>query len=231
MVDFTYYGHACFLLDDGKYKLLFDPFLTGNPLATIKAADVKCDYILITHAHGDHIGDAPFIAQQNNAEVISTPEVLELVKAGAGNATVHGMNLGGSLKLPFGSVKMVTAHHSAGATGGIPCGFVVHFGGEVIYFAGDTSVFGDMRLIGELEKPQWAILPIGDNYTMGPKEATKAIELLDVRHVIPVHYNTWPIIEQDAKAFKRMAEAGTRAKIHVINPGATLELSVVENSV
>lgn len=227
MLTFTYYGHACFVLDDGKYKVLCDPFLTGNPVATIKATDVKCDYILVTHGHGDHIGDAPEIARQNKAEVVSVPEILTLCET-AGKITGHGMNLGGSLALPFGRVKMVPALHSSGIAGGIACGFVITIGGETIYFAGDTALFSDMQIIAMQDKPTWAVLPIGDNYTMGPDDAAQAAKLLGVRHVIPVHYNTWPVIEQDPVAYKKITEARTNATVHVVTPGESLEISAVD---
>ena len=227
MLNFTYYGHACFLLDDGKYKILFDPFLTGNPSATIKAEEVKCDYILVTHGHGDHIGDAPEIARQNGAEVVAVPEILTMCET-AGKIKGHGMNLGGSLTLPFGKVKMVPALHSSGLPGGISCGFVVTAGGETVYFAGDTALFGDMQLIAAHDKPTWAILPIGDNFTMGIEDAATAAKLLGVRHVIPVHYNTWPVIKQDPAEYKKITEARTSAKVHIVAPGNSLELSTVD---
>lgn len=215
------------MLDDGKYKVLCDPFLTGNPTATIKATDVKCDYVLVTHGHGDHIGDAPEIARQNKAEVVGVPEILTLCET-AGKITGHGMNLGGSLTLPFGRVKMVPALHSSGIAGGIACGFVITIGGETLYFAGDTALFGDMQLIAAQDKPNWAILPIGDNYTMGPDDAAQAAKLLGVRHVIPVHYNTWPVIKQDPVNYKKITEARTNAKVHIVAPGESLEISAVD---
>ena len=129
MVKFTYYGHSCFLLDDGKYKVLADPFLTGNPLAAIEAGQVECDYILVSHAHGDHLGDAAAIAKRTGAMVLAIPEVLGLCEEQAGEIQGHGMNLGGSVKLPFGKVRMTMAFHSSGVAGGIACGFVIQIGG------------------------------------------------------------------------------------------------------
>ena len=224
MLTFTYYGHSAFLLDDGKYKVLFDPFLTGNPKAAIKAEDVDCDFILISHAHGDHLGDAPEIAARTGAELVSTPEVLGVCEARVPGLKQHPMNLGGSLTLPFGKVRMTLAQHSAGVAGGIACGFVVYMGGEVIYFAGDTALFSDMQLIGHKDQLDYALLPIGDNYTMGLEDAAMAAQLLNVRHVIPIHYNTWPIINQDVRHYKEITEAMSRAEVHIVDPGQSLEL-------
>lgn len=224
MLTFTYYGHSAVLLDDGKYKVLFDPFLTGNPKAAIKAEDVDCDFILISHAHGDHLGDAPEIAARTGAELVSTPEVLGVCEARVPGLKQHPMNLGGSLTLPFGKVRMTLAQHSAGVAGGIACGFVVYMGGEVVYFAGDTALFSDMQLIGHKDQLDYALLPIGDNYTMGLEDAAMAAQLLNARHVIPIHYNTWPIINQDVRHYKEITEAMSRAEVHIVEPGQSLEM-------
>lgn len=218
MLTFNYYGHACFQLDDGKYKLLFDPFLTGNPLATIKAADVEADYVLITHAHGDHIGDADVIVKDKGATAIGIPEIMDF---GGADVKTIGMNLGGTINLPFGFVRMVPALHSAGIAGGVPCGYIVGIGSKVIYFAGDTALFGDMKLIGERDKIDYAILPIGDHYTMGIEDAAKAVELLGAKNVIPVHYNTWDIIKQNPEVFKALVKT---AQVHIVKPGESLNL-------
>jgi len=219
MLTFNYYGHACFQLDDGKHKLLFDPFLTGNPTASIKAAEVEADYVLISHAHGDHAGDAYEIAVRTGATTICIPEVADFV--GEEVKTV-GMNLGGTLELPFGFVRMVPALHSSGVQGGVACGFVVGIGGQVVYFAGDTALFGDMKLIGERDKIDWAVLPIGDHYTMGSEDAAKAAELLGAKNVIPIHYNTWDIIKQNPEDFKALVKTAT---VHIVKPGESLNLN------
>jgi len=224
MVKYTYYGHSCFLLDDGKYKVLCDPFLTGNPKAAIKADEVECDYILITHAHGDHLGDAPEIAGHTGAELVGIPEVLAICEERLPGLKQHPMNLGGSLTLPFGKVRMTLAQHSSGVAGGVACGYVIYMGGLVIYFAGDTALFSDMQLIGHKDTLDYAILPIGDNYTMGLEDAAMAAQLLNVPHVIPVHYNTWPIINQDVRHYKEITEAMTRAEVHIVEPGESREL-------
>ena len=221
MIKFKYYGHACFLLETDNEKLLFDPFLTGNPVASISADEVECDYILLTHAHGDHYGDTTQIAQKTGAKVISTPEVL--TKLPSDYANVHGMNLGGSFTL--GIVTMVPALHSAGVEGGIPCGFVIKFNDDtVVYFAGDTALFSDMALIGEKQQIDYAILPIGSNYTMDAKDAAKAVQLLNAKHAIPVHYNTWPVIAENPEAFKSYAESISHASVDIVPVGSSLDL-------
>ena len=224
MLNFTYYGHSAFLLDDGKYKVLFDPFLTGNPRAAIKAEDVDCDYILISHAHGDHLGNAPEIAARTGAELVAIPEVLAICEQRVPGLKQHPMNLGGSLTLPFGKVRMTLAQHSSGVAGGIACGFVVYMGGKVVYFAGDTALFSDMQLIGHKDQLDYALLPIGDNYTMGLEDAAMAAQLLNARHIIPIHYNTWPIINQDVRHYKEITEAMSRAEVHIVEPGQSLEM-------
>lgn len=225
MVKYTYYGHSCFLLDDGTHKVLVDPFLTGNPTAKISASEVECDYILVTHAHGDHLGDAPEIAARTGAAIVSTPEVLGICEERAKELKTYPMNLGGSLTLPFGKVRMTLAQHSAGVAGGIACGFVIYIGGLVLYYAGDTALFSDMRLIGQKDTIDYALLPIGDNYTMGIEDAALAAQLLNVKHVIPVHYNTWDIIAEDPKHYKKITESTTRATVTIVDVGATVTLS------
>lgn len=219
MLKFNFYGHACFQLDDGKYKILFDPFLSGNPQASIKPDDVKADYVFVTHAHGDHIGDAYDIAVNNKATAIGIPEVTDLV---GDEVKTIGMNLGGTVKLPFGFARMVPAMHSAGVAGGTCCGYVVSIGGKIIYFAGDTCLFGDMKLIGERDKIDYAVLPIGGHFTMDAYDAARAVEFLGAKNVIPVHYNTWKPIEQDAEEFKNLVK---NAAVHIVKPGESLELA------
>ncbi|WP_315373556.1 metal-dependent hydrolase [uncultured Selenomonas sp.] len=225
MIKYTYYGHASFLLDDGTSKVLTDPFLTGNPLAAIQADDVECDYILLTHAHGDHLGDAPAIAKRTGAMVLGIPEVLDVCLQAEGDIKTHGMNIGGSVKLPFGKVRMTMALHSSGVAGGIACGYVIQIGGINVYFAGDTALFSDMKLIGQKDPLDYAVLPIGDNYTMGLEDAALAAQWLNTKNVIPIHYNTWPVIAQEAGRYKEVTEGMTRAAVHIVEPGGTLELA------
>ena len=225
MIKYTYYGHASFLLDDGTSKVLADPFLTGNPLAAIKASEVECDYILLTHAHGDHLGDAPAIAKRTGAMVLGIPEVLDVCLQAESDIKTHGMNIGGSVKLPFGKVRMTMALHSSGVAGGIACGYVIHIGDINVYFAGDTALFSDMKLIGQKDPLDYAVLPIGDNYTMGLEDAALAAQWLNTKNVIPIHYNTWPVIAQEAGRYKEVTEGMTRAAVHIVEPGGTLELA------
>lgn len=226
MLKYTFYGHACFLLDDGEHRLLFDPYVTDNPAATVKAEDIDCDFMLISHWHWDHMGDAARIAKRTGALIISTPEVISACSAEAGRElNAHGMNLGGSHTFPFGKVRMVTAKHSSGVLGGIACGFVVYVGGQVVYFAGDTALFEDMKLIGRKDRLDYAMLPIGDNFTMGLEDAVMAAQWLNVSHVVPLHYNTWDLIKQDVEHFKELTEQSTRAQVHIVNPGETIELA------
>ena len=220
MLTYTYYGHSCFLLDDGKYKVLTDPFLTENPLATAKTEDIQCDFILVSHGHFDHLGQAEEIAKRTGAQVLAIPEILGTMDGING----HGMNVGGTVKLPFGSVKMVPAIHSCMVAGGVAAGFVIEIGGQVVYFAGDTGLFSDMKLIGELCGVTVAVLPIGDNFTMGIKEAVVAAEFVGAKKVIPVHYNTWPLIAADAAEFKKQVEAKGKAIVEVVKPGESVEL-------
>ena len=220
MLTYTYYGHSCFLLDDGKYKVLTDPFLTENPLATAKPEDIQCDFILVSHGHFDHLGQAEVIAKRTGAQVLAIPEILGTMDGING----HGMNVGGTVKLPFGSVKMVPAIHSCMVAGGVAAGFVIEIGGQVVYFAGDTGLFSDMKLIGELCGVTVAVLPIGDNFTMGIKEAVVAAEFVGANKVIPVHYNTWPLIAADADEFKKQVEAKGKATVEVVKPGESVEL-------
>ncbi|MBR1806717.1 MAG: metal-dependent hydrolase [Selenomonadaceae bacterium] len=218
MLTYNYYGHACFMLDDGANKILVDPFLTGNPAAAISEKDVQATYILITHAHGDHVGDALNIAVRTGATCVGIPEIVDF---GGQRVKAVGMNLGGTLKTEFGFVRMVPALHSSGIAGGIACGYVIGVGGKVVYFAGDTALFGDMKLIGERDKIDYAILPIGGHYTMDPIDAAKAVELLNAANVIPLHYDTWPVIKQNPEDLRRLVNT---AKVHVVKPGQSIEL-------
>ena len=218
MLKFNFIGHACFQLDDGKVKLLFDPFITGNPTAKVKADEVEADYVFVTHAHGDHVGDAHEIIKRTRATGICIPEIAEF---GGENVKSIGMNIGGTVNLPFGFVKMVPAWHSSGVKGGVAVGFVVNIGGKNIYFAGDTGLFSDMKLIGERDKIDWAVLPIGGHFTMDIEDAAKAVEFLGAENVIPVHYNTWDVIKQNPEEFKKLVKS---AKVHIVNPGESLNL-------
>ncbi|HND51922.1 MAG TPA: metal-dependent hydrolase [Pirellulaceae bacterium] len=221
----TWLGHACWQLKTGGVSILLDPFLTGNPAAPVSASDVAADYILISHGHGDHVGDAAAIANRTGATVISSYEITEWLRTNHGVKHVIGGNLGGGVNLPFGRVKLTLAHHSSmlpdGTYGGNPCGFLVTLADKKIYFACDTGLFLDMQLIGRAGIDV-AVLPIGDLFTMGPDDALEAVKLIGPRRVVPSHFNTWPPIAQDANAWAARVKAETSAEPTVLAPGGSL---------
>ncbi len=217
----TWIGHATLGLDTAGYQLLVDPYIRGNPNAKADADTIEADYILVTHGHGDHLGDSIEISKRTGAMVISNAEISGwLQKKGV---KTHGQHLGGGFTHPFGYLKLTLALHGSGLPdgtyGGNPAGFLLTTNdGEKIYMAGDTGLFGDMRLIGE-EGITLAVLPIGDNYTMGPDDALRAVKMLSPKHVIPIHYNTFDLIAQDAHAWADKVEKETDALVHVLEPG------------
>jgi L-ascorbate metabolism protein UlaG (beta-lactamase superfamily) len=220
-------GHACTLLETNGQNILIDPFLTGNPAAAVSAEAVPADFILVSHGHGDHVGDAIDIAQRTGATVISNYEISEWFKS-KGVAKVHGQQHGGGHAFSFGRVKLTLAFHGSmlpdGSNGGNPCGFLIYLkDGTKIYHAADTGLFGDMRLIGE-EGLDLAILPIGDNYTMGPDDSIRAVKMLEPKKVLPIHYNTWEIIAQDANAWANRIRKETKAQPVVLKPGEWMEI-------
>ena len=223
MITLKYLGHSCFHLSDGSTSLIFDPFLTDNPFKIIPASQVNCNYILVSHAHFDHLGDTVDIANRTSATVISTAEIANLC-SGKGCKS-HAMHIGGKHQFGFGFVRITPAFHGAGVEGGHACGFVINFFGKTIYFAGDTSLFGDMALLGRLEKIDYALLPIGDNFTMGPDDAVEAVAMLKPKAVIPMHYNTWPLIAQSPDLFKNSVESKFNIPVHIVAPGEILNLS------
>lgn len=214
MIEITYWGHACVQLSDGETTLIFDPFITGNPSAPIKPNQIDCQYILVSHGHSDHFGDTKALAKVNGATVIGIPEICAM----ADFDETHGMNLGGSYTFPFGKVTMVQAFHSGGAPGACAAGFIVEFGGKTFYFAGDTALFSDMALFAKRDL-DYAFLPIGDNFTMGIDDATEAAKLLKAKNIVPIHYNTWPLIAADPTVFKAQVEGATDTAVHIMKPG------------
>jgi L-ascorbate metabolism protein UlaG (beta-lactamase superfamily) len=217
----TWYGHATLGLETGGYQVLVDPFFTGNPAARVSADKVGADYILITHGHGDHVGDAISIAKRTQATVISNNEIATW--AGKQGVKSHGQHLGGGYHHPFGYLKLTLALHGSalpdGADGGNPAGFLLTTLDEKkIYLAGDTGLFGDMALIGE-EGLDLAVIPIGDNFTMGPEDALRAVKLLKPKAVIPIHFGTWDLIAQDAAAWADRVDKQTGTQVVVLKPG------------
>ena len=224
----TWYGHATIGVEtsDG-YKILIDPFFSGNPAASTTADKVDADFIVVSHGHGDHVGDALEIAKRTGALIISNYEITNWLTA-QGAEKVHPQHLGGGFKHPFGYLKLTLALHGSalpdGSYGGNPAGILLTTNdGLKLYFAQDTGLFGDMALIGD-EGIDLAMLPIGDNFTMGPDDALRAVKFVRPRHVIPIHYNTWPLIAQDPHAWAKRVESETNAKAHVLEPGGVFEL-------
>lgn len=225
----TWYGHSAFRLESGGDAVLIDPFITGNPSATVSADTVDAPTIILTHAHNDHVGDTVDIAKRNAATVIATAELAGwLGSLGVENAI--GANHGGTVRFQGGSTKFVPAWHTSSYTTaegivapGVPAGHVVRFGGKTIYFAGDTCLFLDMQLIAD-EGLDVAVLPIGDHFTMGIKDATRAAGILKAKAVIPCHYNTFPPIGQDPTTFKAAVESAGDSRVVIIEPGGSIQL-------
>lgn len=224
----TFIGHSCFLLETVSHRLLFDPFISENPAAAVPLADLACDFLLITHGHSDHVCDAAALAGRHGATIIANHEIAEYY--GSQGLKVHGMGPGGGHPFPFGRVTLTPAIHTSSfdftmppVYAGCACGIVVEADGKRIYHAGDTALFGDMKLIarGGLDL---AIIPIGDNYTMGPADALDALDLLQPKLAVPMHYDTWPLIAQDAAAFAVAAQPRGH-QVKVLPPGASLTLS------
>ena len=225
-IKLTWFSHACFLIDTGQARLLTDPFLSDNPLAAGKAEEIQADYILVSHGHGDHVGDTISIAKRTQATVISNYEIQNWF-AGQGVENTHPQHIGGGFDYPWGRVKLTIAHHGSalpdGSYGGNPCGFLLYIEGIKIYHACDTGLFYDMKLIGE-EGIDLAILPIGDNFTMGPDDALRAVKLIEPQRVVPIHYDTFDVIKQDPHAWAQRVKQETSAGVTVMKPGDSLEL-------
>jgi L-ascorbate metabolism protein UlaG (beta-lactamase superfamily) len=224
MVTATWLGHAAWEFAGSKAVVIVDPFLDENPVAAKKASDVKrADVVLVSHDHFDHMGDAPAICKSTGATLVATYEVAAAAAEQHGIKT-EGMNIGGSIEVAAGvRVHMTIAFHTSGR--GHPTGWVIEMDGVRIYHTGDTCLFGDMRIIGEIFRPDLLCLPIGDRFTMGPPSAARAVELVGPRVAIPMHYNTWPPIAQDPEAWKKLVAArAPRTEVVILKPGGSYKV-------
>lgn len=225
MLKLTYHGHSVFEVHSGSHNLIIDPFINGNKHAKVKAKDINADFVVLTHAHGDHMGDAFDIAKRNDATVIAVNELANY--ASENGCKAHNMHIGGSFTFPFGKLKFTIAHHGSstpdGKYMGEPAGVVLTIDGKNIYHAGDTGLFLDMKLIGEINPIDAALVPIGDNFTMGIDDAVKAIEFLNPKLAIPMHYSTFGVIEADPQEFKRKVESIGK-KCSIIPFGESIEI-------
>ena len=229
MATLTWHGHSCFTLEtDEGTRIMIDPWLDDNPAADIKADAVeKLDYILVSHGHSDHFADCVKLAKRTGATVVSTFELVSFCQEqGAKNG--HGMNIGGAYLFDFGRVKLTPALHTGSVAGDKegayttdPSGFLISLNsGQRVYHAGDTALIMDMQLLhGQVDV---AILPIGDNFTMGPEDAARAVEMIEPEVVIPMHYNTFPVIEQNPEGFRQLV--GDRARVEIMHPGGSLAI-------
>jgi L-ascorbate metabolism protein UlaG (beta-lactamase superfamily) len=230
----TWLGHSAFRITTPSGNvILIDPFLSGSPTCPKDLKKPKrVDIMLITHGHGDHLGDAVDLAKKFKPEVVCMVELGSwLGTKKVDSEKVHGMNKGGTAKVGEIEVTMVHALHSSGIDddgkmvyGGEPAGFVIQLpGGLTVYHAGDTQVFGDMKIISDLYKPELALLPIGDYYTMGPREAALAIRLLNVKHIVPMHYGTFPILTGTPERLREITQDISGLEIHALKPGESLQ--------
>jgi L-ascorbate metabolism protein UlaG (beta-lactamase superfamily) len=223
----SYHGHSIVKIKTGDYTLLIDPFINGNNLTDLTVENEKPDAILLTHGHNDHVGDTVSIAKASGALVIAPNELA--VYLGWQGVKTHGMNIGGACEFEFGTVKFTKAFHSSSYTTddneiiytGMPTGILFTAEGKTIYHAGDTSLFGDMEIIGKRHPIDVAFIPIGDNFTMGPQDAAYAVELLNPKLAVPIHFNTFPPIEQDPETFKALVQ---KHEVKVMEAGDVFEL-------
>lgn len=223
----SYHGHSVVKIKTNGYTILFDPFITGNSLTDLRVEEQNPDVILLTHGHNDHVGDTVEIAKQSGALVVATDELANYLSWQGVNT--HSMHIGGSHQFDFGKVKLTQAFHGSSYVTadrqiiytGMPSGILLSVEGKTIYHAGDTALFSDMKLIGELQPIDVAFLPIGDNFTMGPEDAARAAQFLNPKEIVPIHYNTFPVIEQDPQEFAKMV---SNAKVRVMKSGDTFDI-------
>jgi L-ascorbate metabolism protein UlaG (beta-lactamase superfamily) len=222
----SYHGHAVVKVEANGKTILFDPFITGNGLTDLVADDVKADVILLTHGHNDHVGDTVSIAKRNDSLVIAPFELASFL--GKKGLRVHPMHIGGAYQFEFGKVKLTQAFHGSSfeedgqiVYTGMPSGILLTINEKTIYHAGDTALFSDMKLIGERNNIDLAFLPIGDNFTMGPEDAVLAAKWLQAKTIVPIHYNTFPVIQQNPQVFVDELEPGVG---QVLQTGEAIEL-------
>lgn len=223
----SYHGHSVVQIQSNGKTIIVDPFINGNSLTDLRVDDIHPDVIILTHGHGDHIGDTVEIAKKNGSLIVSNAEIATYL-SWQGLKT-HGMNIGGSYQFDFGKIKFTQAFHSSGFVTeqkeiiylGMPMGVLIMNEGKTIYHAGDTGLFSDMKLIGDRHSLDLAFLPIGDNFTMGPEDAVIAAKYLGAKRVVPIHYNTFPPIKQDPHQFVEMLSEGNGI---VLDPGEGIEI-------
>ncbi len=226
IMEISYHGHSVVKIKTNGTTILIDPFITGNPLTDLKVEEEKPDVILLTHGHNDHVGDTIALAKANNSQVVALNELAVYLQKQGVNA--HPMGVGGAYEFPFGKVKYTLAFHGSTyetetevVNAGNPGGILFYAEGLTIYHAGDTALFGDMKLIGDRNEIDVAFLPIGDNFTMGPEDAAYAVELLRPKTVVPIHYNTFPLIKQDPNDFAKLVK---NSKVQILEAGQKVEL-------